>query len=425
MITKDQPLRKGDADVSAVHYEYAVNVRFHNSGRSYTFGTSISELKSGDKVVVETSQGVELGEVQSAGICSKYLGDTRQPRKPVLRIADDRDLRDFKENLEYAKDAFAVCEEEIKELGLDMHLLSSEYMLDRSKILFVYRADQRVDFRELLKRLGAKLHCRIELRQIGERDKAKMVGGIGLCGMECCCARFKTKTDVISINMAKNQLLALNTEKLSGMCGKLMCCLKFEDANYKELTAGLPKMGAHVEYEGEMYRVTSMNVMTNEARLENSEKYQVITIDDLREKTVVRKGVTVGRKSAQRGAKQTHIAPGVRELHDARGDFTASESDKTRGISAESKDTSHQRKADLKLKSERKPARSESRQRTAPEKKETGRSKRTSGGTASNRRREGGNTRRSASAQTNNPNVTVRSFKSSKTRAEEAKKENG
>ena len=281
MITKDQPLRKGDADVSAVHYEYAVNVRFHNSGRSYTCGTSISELKSGDKVVVETSQGVELGEVQSAGICSKYLGDTRQPRKPVLRIADDRDLRDFKENLEYAKDAFAVCEEEIKELGLDMHLLSSEYMLDRSKILFVYRADQRVDFRELLKRLGAKLHCRIELRQIGERDKAKMVGGIGLCGMECCCARFKTKTDVISIHMAKNQLLALNIQKLSGQCGNLMCCLRFEDDVYKDLRKDLPKMNSQVEYEGERYRITSMNVIAKNCKLENKEHAIFITLDEL------------------------------------------------------------------------------------------------------------------------------------------------
>ncbi|MBQ9329099.1 MAG: hypothetical protein IJ225_11290 [Solobacterium sp.] len=401
------------------HYDYVVSIRFQNSGRSYTFGTSLANLKTGDKVVVETSQGIELGVCQSGSTPSDIYPVPKSPLMPVLRKADQEDLADYAENLEYAKDAFAVCEEEIQALGLGMRLLSAEYMLDRSKILFVYQADQRVDFRELLKILGSRLHCRIELRQIGERDKAKMVGGIGLCGMECCCARFKTRMDVISINMAKNQLLALNTEKLSGMCGKLMCCLKYEDANYKELTAGLPKMGAHVEYEGTMYRVTSMNVMTNEARLENSESYEVISIDDLREKTVVRKGVAVGRKTPQRGAKQTHIAPGVRNVHEERGSFSASESEKSRGISAESKDTSHQNNADLKLRNEhrsRPNTQKKEAQARPNNRKENG--NRRSSNNNNNRRRE--TPRRTA--DTNNPNVTVRSFKSSKTRAEEAAK---
>lgn len=428
MISKEQPSRRTGRPAPADSYEYAVSVRFQNSGRSYTFGTWMPELKAGERVVVETAQGIELGELQSDAMPAKYLIGGRKPTKPVIRRANDNDVRDFEENKEYAKDAFAVCEEEIKELGLDMHLLTSEYMLDRSKILFVYQADQRVDFRELLKRLGGKLHCRIELRQVGERDKAKMVGGIGLCGMECCCARFKTKTDVISINMAKNQLLALNTEKLSGMCGKLMCCLKYEDANYKELTAGLPKMGAHVEYEGAMYRVTSMNVMTNEARLENSETYQVITIDDLREKTIVRKGVAVGRKSPQRGAKQVHIAPGVKELHDSRGAFSASESDKTRGISAESKDTSHQQNADLKLKPERRSGTGSNRSRQASgsagdNRQSRGSNNRRSSGSGNNSRRRDNNRRSASASAANNPNVTVRSFKSSRNRTNEAKKE--
>ena len=178
-----------------------------------------------------------------------------------------------------------------------MNLLSAQYTLDRAKILFIYLADQRVDFRELLKRLGTRLHCRIELRQIGERDKAKMVGGIGMCGMECCCRRFKSRFDVISINMAKNQLLALNTEKLSGMCGKLMCCLKYEDNDYKELTEGLPKMGSQVEYEGNIYRITNMNVMNEEAKLENHEQVIFISLADLREKAIPRKGVVMQRKN--------------------------------------------------------------------------------------------------------------------------------
>ena len=399
------------------NYEYSVSVRFHNSGRSYTFGTNMTDLKPGDKVVVETAQGVELGVCQSG--CTKVTRcpGCRIPQKPVLRKADAMDITDYEENIEAAKEAFTVCEAEIKDLGLSMHLLSSEYMLDRSKILFVYQAEQRVDFRELLKRLGSRLHCRIELRQIGERDKAKMVGGIGLCGMECCCARFKTKSDVISINMAKNQLLALNTEKLSGMCGKLMCCLKFEDANYKELTAGLPKIGAHVEYQGEMFRVTSMNVMTNDARLENSERYESITLDELRENTVVRKGIAVGRKSRDRSAKQSHVAPGVRDVKEQRASFSATDSEKSRSISAESKDTSHQKNAELKnLRNEKKPRP----QKEAAPASSRSRSASNSGNT--NRRRN--DSRRRNEPVTNNPNVTVRSFKSSRKKAEEAAKGN-
>ena len=399
------------------HYDYVVSVRFHNSGRCYTFGTDIPDLKIGEKVVVETAQGLELAKCQTPSTGSDIYPVPKTALMPVHRRAGESDITDFRENLDYAKQAMKICAEEIHDLELGMHLLSADYTLDRTKILFVYQADQRVDFRELLKRLGAKLHCRIELRQIGERDKAKMVGGIGVCGMECCCARFKSKMDVISINMAKNQLLALNTEKLSGMCGKLMCCLKFEDANYKELTAGLPKMGAHVEYQGVMYRVTSMNVMTNEARLENSESYEVITIDDLREKTVVRKGITVGRKSPQRGGKQAHVAPGVRNVHEPQAAFSASESEKSRGISAESKDTPHQRDADRKLN----PAKTERKQRAAqpkekPQAQNAGKQNNRRSGN-SNRRRD--NTRRIAEPA-NNPNVTVRSFKSSKTRASEA-----
>ena len=394
------------------HYDYAVSVKFHNSGRSYTFGTNRNDFKAGDKVVVETAQGMELGECQSGCTKTSSAPGCRMPQKPVLRRADEMDIQDYEENIEHSKEAFRICEAEIAELGLSMHLLSAEYMLDRSKILFVYQAEQRVDFRELLKRLGSRLHCRIELRQIGERDKAKMVGGIGLCGMECCCARFKTRSDVISINMAKNQLLALNTEKLSGMCGKLMCCLKFEDANYKELTAGLPKIGAHVEYQGEMFRVTSMNVMTNEARLENSERYESITLDELRENTVVRKGIAVGRKSRDRSAKPSHIAPGVRDVKEQRASFSATESEKSRSISAESKDTSHQKSAELKN------LRNEKKNRTQKEASSSNTGGRRNN--SNNKRRD--NSRRRPEPQTSNPNVTVRSFKSSKKKAEEAAK---
>ncbi|HCK87508.1 MAG TPA: hypothetical protein DHW39_01730 [Erysipelotrichaceae bacterium] len=279
-----------------VSYPYSVAVRFRDAAKPYSFGAFDDSVKKGSYVVVETAQGLELGKAEADAMSVEKYGLT-MPQKPVIRIAGEADLRAYEDNGRYESDAYRVCAEEIESLGLNMNLLSAKYTLDRSKVLFVYLAEQRVDFRELLKHLGARLHCRIELRQIGERDKAKMVGGIGVCGMECCCRRFKNRFDVISINMAKNQLLALNTEKLSGMCGKLMCCLKYEDDDYKQMTEGLPKMGSQVEYEGNIYRITSMNVMNEEAKLENHEQVIFITLKDLREKAQPRKGVVMQRRS--------------------------------------------------------------------------------------------------------------------------------
>ncbi len=279
-----------------VEYPYSVAVRFKDAAKPYSFGSFTGDIRKGQWVVVETAQGLEMGEVEADAVDLKKYS-LRMPQKPIVRLATHRDLQNYAENGAYEDEAFAICSEEIAALGLDMNLLNAQYTLDRSKVLFIYLADQRVDFRELLKKLGARLHCRIELRQIGERDKAKMVGGIGMCGMECCCRRFKSRFDIISINMAKNQLLALNTEKLSGMCGKLMCCLKYEDDDYKELTSGLPKMGSQVEYEGNIYRITNMNVMNEEAKLENHEQVIFISLQDLREKAIPRKGVVMQKRS--------------------------------------------------------------------------------------------------------------------------------
>ena len=297
------------ANTEEVSYPFSVAVRFRNAAKPYSFGTYDSSIQKGDHLVVETAQGLELGTAEADALSVEKYSLT-MPTKPVIRRASETDLSDYQKNLLFEKDAFRVCNEEIEDLGLEMHLLSAQYTLDRAKILFVYIAEQRVDFRELLKRLGYKLRCRIELRQIGERDKAKMVGGIGMCGMECCCRRFKNHFDVISINMAKNQLLALNIEKLSGMCGKLMCCLKYEDQDYKELTEGLPKMGSQVEYEGTIYRITAMNVMSEEAKLENREEALFVSLADLREKGIPRKGVVQpkrkdGEEDGRRPVKKT------------------------------------------------------------------------------------------------------------------------
>lgn len=328
---KEETKEEGTAaDKLVSPYPYMVPVRFETSDRTYSFGAYDDACHKDDWVVVETQQGLELAKATDDAKKTDFF-HSHVPMKPIKRIATDRDITMYEENKRYSKEAFHVCENEIKNLNLNMRLISAEYMLDRQRILFLYKADQRVDFRELLHRLNARLQCRIELRQIGDRDKAKMVGGIGLCGMECCCSRFKTHMDVISINMAKTQLLALNTEKLSGMCGKLMCCLKYENDTYKELTEGLPKIGAHVEYDGAMYRVSSINVMNDMARLENSETFQEVTLDDLREKAVVRKGVTVARKGPGRARPATTI-PGVHKNNMSSGPISTnfSTSDESR-----------------------------------------------------------------------------------------------
>ena len=298
-LDKDLNINKKEetaADENTVVYPYSVAVRFRDAAKPYSFGCFDDTIKKGSWVVVETQQGLEMGMAEADSLNVEKYG-LRMPTRPVVRIATMADRRSYEENVHYEQDAYNICAEEIEMLGLDMNLLNAQYTLDRSKILFIYLADQRVDFRELLKHLGARLHCRIELRQIGERDKAKMVGGIGLCGMECCCRRFKNHFDIISINMAKNQMLALNTEKLSGMCGKLMCCLKYEDDDYKALTEGLPKMGSQVEYEGSIYRITAMNVMSDEAKLENHQQVIFLNLADLREKAIPRKGVVMQKRN--------------------------------------------------------------------------------------------------------------------------------
>ena len=261
-------------------YPYVASIRFFDAKKAYYFGTDLPNLKDGDHAVVETIRGLEVGEVVGDVRKTEDV-DIRVPLKPVIRKASQRDLSNREKNLELAKEAMEVCQSLVEKLGLDMNLISSEYTLDRSKAIFVYVADERVDFRELLKELASALKCRIELRQIGMRDKAKIVGGLGCCGLETCCSRFLNSFDVVSINMAKNQLLALNTQKLSGQCGKLMCCLKYEDENYRELRAGLPKINAQVQYQGKTYRMTSVNVLTGQAKIENREEALFLSLDEI------------------------------------------------------------------------------------------------------------------------------------------------
>lgn len=260
-------------------FPYVVGISFKNALQTYFFGCESTDFKIGDKIVVETSRGIELGIVKILPKTSSSI-TISTALKPILHIASQEEIKQYEQNLLLAKNAEKEFSNSVNELKLDMHLVSGEYTLDSSKVIFTYIADERVDFRDLLKILASKLHCRIELRQIGARDRAKAIGGIGSCGLPLCCSTFLSDFEGISINMAKNQLLALNISKLSGQCGKLACCLKYEDSLYTDLKVNLPKLNHKVTYKGAEYKVTSMNVLSKMMRLENKEESLLITFDE-------------------------------------------------------------------------------------------------------------------------------------------------
>lgn len=255
-----------------------LSVRFQATNKTYTFSTTDNSIVNGDGVIVETQRGVEYARVIADPFDEPNVS---MEIKPILRKASREDEIQYEKNIVDCKEAKQRCQNEADKLELGMKVISAEYTLDRSKITFIYLADDRVDFRELLKILASIFRCRIDLRQVGTRDKAKIVSGIGPCGRELCCARYISEFDRISINMAKNQLLALNVAKLSGQCGNLMCCLKYEDEAYKDLKKGLPKLNSYIEYEGEKFKLTSMNVIVRNCKLENREHAIFISLDDL------------------------------------------------------------------------------------------------------------------------------------------------
>jgi len=223
-----------------------VGVRFKPAGKIYHFNPAGLHINKNDFVVVETARGIELGKVVVAEkeIDAEHI---TKPLKDVIRIATPEDLKLSEQNREKEKEAFNICLEKIKNHGLEMKLIEVEYTFDRSKILFYFSADGRVDFRELVKDLATVFHTRIELRQIGIRDESKTLGAIGICGRELCCARFLNEFESVSIKMAKEQGLSLNPTKISGTCGRLMCCLKYEQQNYEELLKVTPRQGALVQ----------------------------------------------------------------------------------------------------------------------------------------------------------------------------------
>ena len=268
---------------------YFVEVSYDSNKGKRHYYTLDNTFKLNDKVVIETPLGIELGVI-SGDLVKESNSNYNDNTLTIIRKATEEDLKTYENNKKDTASACEIFNKGVQKLNLDMKLVDCMYTLDKTKILFSYVSEERVDFRELLKELSSSLKCRIELKQIGARDRSKNIGGIGICGLPLCCSSFLNEFEGISINMAKNQYLALNTQKLSGQCNKLLCCLKYEDKDYLELKNGVPKIGQKFNYEGKYCKVTSINLLSQIARIESEDKELIlnITIDEL--KRIVRNG---------------------------------------------------------------------------------------------------------------------------------------
>lgn len=238
-----------------------IGVKFKEVGKVYYFDPQAQKYPEGTRVVVETARGIECGFV---AMPNKEIADSEviSPLKTVIRIANENDLRTLEENKEREKSAYEICVKKIENHGLKMKLVDVEYTFDRSKILFYFTADGRVDFRELVKDLAGVFKTRIELRQIGVRDESKVLGGLGVCGRPFCCSSFLGSFQPVTIKMAKEQGLSLSPVKISGTCGRLMCCLKYEQSSYEHLLRVTPKVGAIVETKEGRGTVIENNLLT-------------------------------------------------------------------------------------------------------------------------------------------------------------------
>jgi cell fate regulator YaaT (PSP1 superfamily) len=259
-----------------------VGVRFKKAGKIYYFDPGDLTISNGEFVIVETVRGIEYGKV----VINKKQVDENDivlPLKKVIRIAEPKDKLIVEENKKAAQEAYKICLKKVEEHGLDMKLVDVEYTFDRNKVIFYFTADGRVDFRELVKDLAAIFRTRIELRQIGVRDEAKMLGGIGPCGRMLCCSTFLGDFDPVSIKMAKDQNLSLNPTKISGLCGRLMCCLKYENDEYETAKEQLPDLGEYIETPHGLGRVVGLNILERILQVELTDRERVVeyTIDEL------------------------------------------------------------------------------------------------------------------------------------------------
>ena len=255
-----------------------IGVRFRTAGKIYFFSPGKLEIKTGDKVIVETARGVEFGSVVTG---PKEVEDDKitQPLKSVIRLATEDDKKKEEKNKEKEKEAFKICLDKIHKHGLEMKLIDAEYTFDNNKVLFYFTADGRIDFRQLVKDLAAIFKTRIELRQIGVRDETKILGGIGICGRPLCCASYLSEFIPVSIKMAKEQNLSLNPTKISGVCGRLMCCLKYEEDTYEELNGRLPNIGDYVTTDdglkGEVHSVSILRQLVKVIVTVNNDEKEI------------------------------------------------------------------------------------------------------------------------------------------------------
>ncbi|WP_059105333.1 PSP1 domain-containing protein [Shouchella shacheensis] len=265
-----------------------VGVRFKKAGKIYYFSPGSFALTANEAVIVETSRGVEYGKVV---VSPKLVAneDVVLPLKQVIRVATVEDIRTVRENREAAQEALDVCQEKISEHQLEMKLVEVEYTFDRNKVLFYFTADRRIDFRELVKDLAGIFRTRIELRQIGVRDEAKMLGGIGPCGRMLCCSTFLGDFEPVSIKMAKDQNLSLNPAKISGLCGRLMCCLKYENDTYEEAKKELPDIGKHIATPDGKGKVIGLNLLDRVVQVQLTEGQQTLeyALDELMQREKV------------------------------------------------------------------------------------------------------------------------------------------
>ena len=256
-----------------------VGVRFKNAGKIYYFDPVDFEIEENMDVAVETARGLEYGTIV---VGKKEIDEESlvSPLKPIIRIATEEDTKIYKENKEKAKETFDLCLEKIKEHNLTMYLIDCEYTFDRNKLIFYFTAEGRIDFRELVKDLAAIFKTRIELRQIGVRDEAKSIGGLGPCGRSLCCSSWLGDFQPVSIKMAKDQSLSLNPTKISGICGRLFCCLKYEHDVYVEAIEKVPPVGAIVKVDGNKGKVIETNPLLEQAKIEFNDKTIKICMKD-------------------------------------------------------------------------------------------------------------------------------------------------
>ena len=281
-----------------------ISVRFKNAGKVYYFAPDGHKIQTGQHVIVETARGVEFGDVVN-GNHEVPHDKTVQPLKKVIRLATKEDEDKLQKNIEKENEAFSVCQKKITERKLDMKLIDVEYTFDNNKILFYFTSDGRVDFRDLVKDLASVFRTRIELRQIGVRDESKMLGGLGICGRPLCCSTFLGEFHPVSIKMAKEQNLSLNPTKISGTCGRLMCCLKYEQDAYEALARITPKPGALVETADGRGIVTEINIIAGVVKIRSESDPQAAPKPYKREdvKTIKDVKVTVDKEELKKFAE--------------------------------------------------------------------------------------------------------------------------